>query len=88
MTIVLDTHKMIESLIKGGMSKEGAEGIVYGLDDAVKTGAATKADLQQVESNVLREITEIKSDVGWIKKLLFVVGAAVTVAALKYIFAA
>ncbi|WP_027252042.1 hypothetical protein [Photobacterium halotolerans] len=88
MSMVFDTHKLIEQLIKGGMSKEAAETVIYGIDEAVKNNAATKTDLQQVESNLLHEITEIKSDIGWIKRAFFVVGVAVTVAALKYIFAA
>lgn len=50
------------------------------------THKAIKGDLEVLQKDLKGDLSEIKTDLTWIKKFMFGAGIAVLVAALKYIF--
>ncbi|HHY0551932.1 TPA: hypothetical protein ACVU5P_004251 [Vibrio parahaemolyticus] len=42
--------------------------------------------LRDASKNLKADLSEVKTDLSWIKKFMFGVGVAVLIAALKYIF--
>ncbi|WP_233420663.1 hypothetical protein [Xenorhabdus nematophila] len=60
--------------------------IVEIIADLQNTSAVTKEDLKQAEMNLRTDLTSIKNDMDWLKKLIVTVGIAVVIAAIKYIF--
>ncbi|GBK97855.1 hypothetical protein VH1709_contig00012-0007 [Vibrio harveyi] len=75
--IPLDTYKAIKRLQNAGMNEKQAEEMVNLFGEMYANEAAT---------NLKADLTEIKTDLSWIKKFMFCVGVAVLIAALKYIF--
>lgn len=47
---------------------------------------ATKEDFKLLTDSLKSDLTTIKADLDWIKKLILAVGIVVVIAALKYIF--
>ncbi|CDG98594.1 conserved hypothetical protein [Xenorhabdus bovienii str. puntauvense] len=84
--ITMNTHNAIKSLKESGMSEAQAEKIVEIIADLQNVSAATKDDLKQAENNLKADLTSIKNDMDWLKKLIITVGIAVVIAAIKYIF--
>ncbi|WP_323856441.1 hypothetical protein [Xenorhabdus doucetiae] len=68
------------------MDESQAEKIVEIIADLQNVSTATKEDLKQTESNLKADLTSIKSDIDWLKKIILTVGVAVVIAAIKYIF--
>ncbi|MDE9429840.1 hypothetical protein [Xenorhabdus bovienii] len=85
-TITMNTHNAIKSLKESGMTEAQAEKIVEIIADLQNVSAATKEDLKQTENNLKADLTSIKNDMDWLKKLIITVGIAVVIAAIKYIF--
>ncbi|MEX0446542.1 hypothetical protein [Xenorhabdus sp. SGI246] len=85
-TITMNTHNAIKSLKESGMNEVQAEKIVEIIADLQNVSAATKEDLKQTEHTLKTELVSIKNDLDWLKKLIFAVGVAVVIAAIKYIF--
>ncbi|MDE1478359.1 CCDC90 family protein [Xenorhabdus bovienii] len=85
-TITMNIHNAIKSLKESGMDEAQAEKIVEIIADLQNVSAATKEDLKQTESSLKADLTSIKNDMDWLKKLIITVGIAVVIAAIKYIF--
>ncbi|WP_231854379.1 CCDC90 family protein [Xenorhabdus doucetiae] len=82
----MNIHNAIKSLKESGMDESQAEKIVEIIADLQNVSTATKEDLKQTESNLKADLTSIKSDIDWLKKIILTVGVAVVIAAIKYIF--
>ncbi|CDG17816.1 MULTISPECIES: hypothetical protein [Xenorhabdus] len=85
-SITMNIHNAIKSLKESGMDESQAEKIVEIIADLQNVSTATKEDLKQTESNLKADLTSIKSDIDWLKKIILTVGVAVVIAAIKYIF--
>lgn len=85
-TVPFDTHKAIKSLKEAGVDEKQAESIVGLFGEAYGNSTATKSDLEVLHKDLKGDLSEIKTDLAWIKKFMFGVGMAVLIAALKYIF--
>ncbi|ECC1750018.1 hypothetical protein FNI40_22115 [Salmonella enterica subsp. diarizonae] len=87
MTILaMNTYNAIKSLKKSGFNKKQAEKIVEVIADLQNISVATKEDLKTSTDSLKTDPATIKTAPDWIKKLTFVVGVVVVIAALKYIF--
>lgn len=84
--IPLDTHKAIKRLQSAGMNEKQAEEMVNLFGEMYSNEAATKSDSEVLHKDLKADLSEIKTDLSWIKKFMFGVGVAVLIAALKYIF--
>ncbi len=84
--IPLDTHKAIKRLQNAGMNEKQAEEMVNLFGEMYGNETATKSDLEVLHKDLKADLSEIKTDLSWIKKFMFGVGVAVLIAALKYIF--
>ncbi|SFU47683.1 hypothetical protein [Xenorhabdus koppenhoeferi] len=84
--ITMNIHNAIKSLKESGMDEVQAEKIVEIIADLQNISVATKEDLRQTENNLKADLTSIKNDMDWLKKLIVTVGVAVVIAAIKYIF--
>lgn len=82
----MNTYNAIKSLKKSGFNKKQAEKIVEVIADLQNGSVAVKEDLKTSTDSLKTEPATIKTAADWIKKLTFVVGAVVVIAALKYIF--
>ncbi|AYA41671.1 hypothetical protein HZS38_15120 [Xenorhabdus nematophila] len=85
-TLVMSAHNAIKALKESGLNETQAEKIVEIIADLQNTSAVTKEDLKQAEMNLRTDLTSIKNDMDWLKKLIVTVGIAVVIAAIKYIF--
>lgn len=86
MAVPLDTHKAIKRLVNVGVEEKQAEEMISLFGEIYSNEAATKGDLEVLHKDLKADLSEIKTDLAWIKKFMFGVGIAVLVAALKYIF--
>ncbi|PKF50235.1 DUF1640 domain-containing protein [Enterovibrio nigricans] len=84
--IPLDTHKAIKRLQSAGMNEKQAEEMVSLFGEMFANEAATKSDVEVLHKDLKADLSEMKTDLSWIKKFMFGVGLAVLIAALKYIF--
>ncbi|MEH0690821.1 DUF1640 domain-containing protein [Vibrio cholerae] len=84
--IPLDTHKAIKRLQGAGMDEKQAEEMVNLFGEMYGNETATKSDIEILHKDLKADLSEIKTDLSWIKKFMFGVGVAVLIAALKYIF--
>ncbi|EDU3771506.1 hypothetical protein C4O09_005091 [Salmonella enterica subsp. enterica serovar Minnesota] len=55
-------------------------------NDLQNVSVATKEDFKLLTDSLKSDLTTIKTDLDWIKKLILAVGIVVVIAALKYIF--
>lgn len=85
-TITMNTHKAIKALRASGIDEKQAEKIVEVIAEFQNVGIVTKEDLNVATESIKSDMTSIKTDLDWIKKLILAVGIAVVIAALKYIF--
>ena len=57
--VIRDTHKLIAKLQQRGFSAQQAEGITDALNRLYTSGLATKADLQELKTDLIKWLTEI-----------------------------
>ena len=84
---LFNTHTFIKDLVESGMEEKTAEVLAENQLAMLETQIATKADMYDVKSHITSELSSIKRDLEWIKKLMLGIGVTVLIAALKYIFA-
>ena len=68
------------------MKEETAEVLAENQLAILETQIATKSDMYYVKIHVTHELSSIKKDLDWVKKLMLGVGVTVLIASLKYIF--
>ncbi|UAJ65045.1 hypothetical protein [Candidatus Schneideria nysicola] len=85
-SLIMNTHNAVKALKDSGIEEIQAEKIVEVIVDLQSLTITTKEDLREVKESIKRDISLIKVDMDWAKKLILVTGIAVIIAALKYIF--
>lgn len=83
---LFNTHTFVKELVESGMKEETAEVLAENQLAMLETQIATKADMYDVKSHVSHELSSIRKDLDWIKKLMLGIGVTVLIASLKYIF--
>ena len=83
---LFNTHTFIKELVESGMEEKTAEVLAENQLAMLETQIATKADMYDVKSHITTELSSIKKDLDWIKKLMLGIGITVLIASLKYIF--
>jgi hypothetical protein len=85
-TELFNTHSFIKELKSAGMDEKQAEVLADHQLSMLETQIATKADMVDVKEHVSSELSLIKKDLDWIKKVVLAIGLPVVIAALKFIF--
>ncbi|CAQ80735.1 putative membrane protein [Aliivibrio salmonicida LFI1238] len=83
---LFNTHTFIKELVKSGMEEKTAEVLAENQLAMLETQISTKADMYDVKAHMTDELSTIKKDLDWIKKLMLGIGVTVLIASLKYIF--
>ncbi|MEZ8704541.1 CCDC90 family protein [Vibrio cyclitrophicus] len=83
---LFNTHTFVKELVESGMKEETAEVLAENQLAMLETQIVTKADMYDVKSHVSHELSSIRKDLDWIKKLMLGIGVTVLIASLKYIF--
>ena len=65
-----DTLKAMRTLTGAGMQEPVAEAVVTTMNDAVTEGVATKADLANLESRLMTEISTIEWVLGFVAAMV------------------
>ncbi|MDR0219597.1 MAG: CCDC90 family protein [Enterobacteriaceae bacterium] len=81
--LTMSTHK---SLKESGMDETQAEKLIEIITELQNVSVATKEDIKQTEVKLKADLSTIKTDIDWLKKLIMTIGVAVVIAAIKYIF--
>jgi hypothetical protein len=85
-TLTMNTHLAVKALKDSGFDEKQAEKIVEVIADLQSSNLATKDDIKSSTDSIKVDLSGLKTDMDWIKKLIMAVGVAVVIAALKYIF--